>query len=320
MSSYARVAVVTGANKGIGFAIVRNLALQYPSSALNSGPLCLYLTARDASRGQAALNALNADAQLRKAKALQTDGGPVHLKYHTLDVSDTKSIDTLVDDLKREHGQIDVLVNNAGIALDGFDAHIVTTTLKTNYHGTLYATLQFLTILRSASTSRVVNVASTMGLLNRYTPQLRQRFRDAAEGVSLDATHTADTKHAADAATALMREFEDAVKAGTHTQLGFPSSAYAVSKAGLIAATRAVARSVVAKANAVEAPESPLVNSCCPGWVNTDMSKGKGSKTIDEGARTPVMLALETSEKLAALGRSEGVCGGFWRDEKLHEW
>ena len=45
-----------------------------------------------------------------------------------------------------------------------------------------------------------------------------------------------------------MREFEEGVKNGTHEKLGYPSAAYAVSKAGLIAATRAVARSVAEKA------------------------------------------------------------------------
>ena len=37
---------------------------------------------------------------------------------------------------------------------------------------------------------------------------------------------------------------------------------------------------------------SVLVNACCPGYVNTDMTKGNGAKTVDQGAKTPVMLAL----------------------------
>lgn len=49
---FTRIAAVTGANKGIGLAVVRNLALQYPSSPLyNGGPLLIYLCARDRSRG-----------------------------------------------------------------------------------------------------------------------------------------------------------------------------------------------------------------------------------------------------------------------------
>ncbi|KAL1736893.1 hypothetical protein EV714DRAFT_279401 [Schizophyllum commune] len=305
MSTYSRVAVVTGANKGIGFAIVRNLTLQYPSSALNNGPLCLYLTARNESRGQAALKALQADAQLSKAKVLKPHGGLVDLRFNELDVSEEKSIDAFVAYLKKEHGEIDVVVNNAGIAMDGFDANVATTTLKTNYHGTVYATLRFLEILRPATTSRIVNVASMAGALNKYPPPLQQRFVEASGVITHDIAQAPST------ATALMREFEEGVKKGTHEKLGYPSAAYAVSKAGLIAATRAVARSVAEKAKADGTTEYPLINSCCPGWVNTDMSKGRGYKTIDQGAETPVLLAL---------GDLEGKTGGFWQEGKESRW
>lgn len=70
MPQFSRIAAVTGANKGIGLAIVRNLALQYPSSAFNNGPLLIYLCARDKGRGEEAVKTLEGDAQLKKAKAL----------------------------------------------------------------------------------------------------------------------------------------------------------------------------------------------------------------------------------------------------------
>ena len=54
-----------------------------------------------------------------------------------------------------------------------------------------------------------------------------------------------------------------------------------------------------------------LVNVCDPGWVNTDMTKGKGPLTVDEGAKTPVFLAL---------GEIGGKIGGFWKDEHIIEW
>ena len=117
---YARVAAVTGANKGIGFAIVRQLALQYPSSAFNSGPLLIYLTSRDPGRGKAALEAILSDAQLKKAKVLRSDGGMTDVKLALLDVASKKSIADFTDTLKHEHGQIDFFISNAGIALKGF--------------------------------------------------------------------------------------------------------------------------------------------------------------------------------------------------------
>jgi carbonyl reductase 1 len=100
---------------------VRNLALKYPSSPLNNGSLLIYLTARDTSRGEAAVEALYADDQLVKAKALRRDGGLTDIRYHNLDISRSESIQNFRELLGREHPDgIDIVVNNAGINMDGF--------------------------------------------------------------------------------------------------------------------------------------------------------------------------------------------------------
>lgn len=118
---FSRIAAVTGANKGIGLAIVRNLALQYPSSAFNNGPLLIYLCARDKGRGEDAVRVLEGDALLKKAKALVQDGGLTTVRYRGLDISKTKSVVDFVGFLGREHKEgVDVVVNNAGIAMNGF--------------------------------------------------------------------------------------------------------------------------------------------------------------------------------------------------------
>lgn len=110
--------------QGIGLAIVRQLALQYPQSPLNNGSFLIYLTARDKGRGEAALKELEQDAQLKKAKALKADGGLSEIKYHALDISDSGSIQALAQHLKQAHGDgIDFVINNAGIALDGFSMY-----------------------------------------------------------------------------------------------------------------------------------------------------------------------------------------------------
>ncbi len=124
---YTHVGAVTGANKGIGLAIVRQLALQYPSSALYNGNperqgLLIYLTARDQGRGEAAVRSLyEEDDQLRKAKALKQDGGWADIKFHQLDIRDTMSIRGFADYLKGAHGEsgVDFVVNNAGMYLLG---------------------------------------------------------------------------------------------------------------------------------------------------------------------------------------------------------
>ena len=100
---------------------VRNLALQYPSSPLRSGPFLIYLTARSAERGAEAVKTLNSDPQLQKAKVLTKDGGDTTIKFRTLDISDFGSIHEFRDFLKGEHPDgIDIVVNNAGIAMTGF--------------------------------------------------------------------------------------------------------------------------------------------------------------------------------------------------------
>ncbi|GME52601.1 carbonyl reductase [Neofusicoccum parvum] len=306
MTTYARVAAVTGANKGIGLAIVRNLALQYPGSALNTGPLLIYLTARDTSRGQAALDALHQDAQLLKAKVLSAQGGPVSLTFHQLDISSPTSIDAFASFLAHTHSQIDIVINNAGIALDGFNATVAHRTLATNYHGTLHATLTLLPLLRPSPLSRLINLASTAGTLSAYPPPLRARFRAAA------APPNAPTAHAATApTTALMQDFAAAVAAGQHAARGWPGSAYAVSKAGVIGATAAVGAWEGAAAER-EGRAARGVWSCCPGWVATEMTKGRGARGVDEGAGVAVGLAVGEE------GR--GGRGGFWEGGGVGEW
>lgn len=291
MAVQSRIAAVTGANKGIGLAIVRNLALQYPSSPLKSGPFVIYLTARSAERGEEAVKTLNADTQLKKAKVLAQDGGDTTIKFKTLDISDESSIHAFRDFIKKMHPEgIDVLVNNAGIAMNGFDDNVVKGTIHTNYYGTLSMTQNLLPLIRPGG--RLVNVASMSGHLSKYSAALQKSFISASQS-------------SVSACTALMEKFSSDVKSGRHVAEGWPSAAYAVSKAGVIAMTKAIA------AEEQKSGRGVLVNSACPGYVNTDMTKGNGTKTPDEGAKTPVLLAL---------GEFGGITGGFWQSEKISEW
>ena len=140
---------------------------------------------------------------------------------------------------------------------------------------------------------RLVNVASMAGNLNsKYSPAIREQFLA--------------TRTVADV-TKLMEAYQGAVQNGTYSKEGWPSLAYSVSKSGLIGATRAIAADERAK----HGDEGVLINSCCPGYVVTDMTKGGGVKTVDQGAATPVLLAL---------GDIGGVTGAFWQNEKEIPW
>lgn len=130
--------------------------------------------------------------------------------------------------------------------MEGFDSNVVKTTLKTNYYGTLEATEQFLPILRKGG--RLVNVSSVASQLHRYSDEVRQQF---LQGAKTDVS----------AITKIMETFESAVKEGKEKEAGFPSAAYAVSKAGETAFTKAIAIREQKQGSNV------LINACCPGYV-----------------------------------------------------
>ena len=118
-----------------------------------------------------------------------------------------------------------------------------------------------------------MNVSSVVGqLTSKYSEEIRTAF--------------AESKTVNDV-TKLMESFTKAVEQGEEKEQGWPSAAYAVSKSGVTGMTRAIALEVAEG----QTGEGVLINSCCPGYVNTDMTKNRGAKTVDEGAQTPVFLA-----------------------------
>ena len=104
----------------------------------------------------------------------------------------------------------------------------------------------------------------------------------------------------------MMREFVTDVEAGSHNKNGWPNSCYGMSKLGVIALTKAIAR---------DEPKI-MVNACCPGYCATDMSSMRGSKTAEHGSRTPVMLALLPESKLEHVQPS----GKFYSEEAEVVW
>lgn len=174
--------------------------------------------------------------------------------------------------------------------MQGFNSNVVKNTLGTNYYGTLEATTELLPLIRKGG--RLVNVASMGGHLNKYSDAIRDQFIKAAD------TDVASV-------TALMQKFQSVVDNNQVEGSGFPTAAYCVSKAGEIGFTKAIAMQESNKGSSI------LINSCCPGFVQTDMTRNRGGKTADEGAKTPVMLALQD------IGNRSGE---FWQNERVIRW
>jgi NAD(P)-dependent dehydrogenase (short-subunit alcohol dehydrogenase family) len=147
-----RIALVTGANKGIGLEIVRQLARR---------GLVAVLGARDAAKGRAA------------AQALAAQG--LDVAVVALDVTKAASVRRAVDEVVDRFKRCDVLVNNAGILIDGpggFDSKIadltedtVLATLETNVLGPLRLIKAVLPLMQESGYGRVVNLSSGAGQL-----------------------------------------------------------------------------------------------------------------------------------------------------------
>ena len=243
-----RIALVTGANRGIGEEIARQLT---------AAGVQVLAAARESSEGQV-----------------------------SLDVTRNEHIDALADRLR---GGLDILVNNAGTSLDGFNAEVAKRTLDVNFFGAMNITDALLPRLRQHG--RIVMVSSGMGTLTHVGPQLRKLF----ESPTLDRPTLVD----------LMQGFVRDVAAGVHEKNGWPSNAYSVSKVGLNALTRVLARELASDNRRI------LVNAACPGWVRTRMGGQGAPRSPEQGARTPVWLALLPKD---------GPNGGFFRDETATPW
>lgn len=194
--------------------------------------------------------------------------------------------------MAREHERIDVLVNNAAIAFKGADptpfAQQTRPTLATNFEGTVGVTEALLPLLRKAPSARIVNIASMAGVLRQLAPERQRQFSDP--GLTLPTLRS------------LVGEFEADVQKGNHGAAGWGNSNYGFSKLAVIAYTNVVAK---------QEGDKMRVNSCCPGYCDTDMTSHKGPRPPAEGARTATKLAMLPDD---------GPTGTFWQDEKQSVW
>ena len=148
-SENKKVAIVTGANRGIGFETCRQL------SKLG---IITILTSRNETKGEQAVDALS-------------EGGG-ELLYHQLDVAKTDSIARLKKYVIDNFQRCDILVNNAGVFLDrgvsilDLQEQTLQETLQVNFMGSLKMCQEFLPLMQESGSGRIVNVSSTMGSIS----------------------------------------------------------------------------------------------------------------------------------------------------------
>ena len=226
------IALVTGANKGIGLQIAKDLAAHGFTVLVGS---------RNLENGETAAKSIGADA-----RALQ------------IDVTNQTSIAAAAERIRNEVGRLDVLVNNAGISHAGKPGRPieelaasnspsvasldeVRAVFETNVFGVIAVTQAMLPLLREAPAGRIVNLGSSSGSL------------------TLNSDPSYEYRHVFGAA-------------------------YSPSKTALHAITLAFAIELE--------PTDIKVNAACPGFTGTDLNNFAGTRTVEQGAREAVRLAL----------------------------
>jgi carbonyl reductase 1 len=230
----SRVAIVTGANQGLGFALVEGLC-----GAL--GPAdAVYLTARDERRGAEAIERLR--------------GRGLAPRFQCLDVCDAREIDELASRLGAEHGGVDLVISNACHRLTRERSQVeqVRPFVDTSNLATTRLLHAFGPRLRDGG--RFIVVASGFGRLRYLPARLHARFDGAASLGELDD---------------VMRAYVDAVERGVAAAEGWPDWINIPSKVGQVASMR-----VYARARREESERRGLVIAAvCPGLVDTPLSR-----------------------------------------------
>ncbi len=234
-----RIALVSGANRGIGLEIVRQLA--------RAGVIAV-IGARNQADGEKA------------AESLKTEG--IEVPVVELDVTSQVSIEAAVQNVLDMFGRLDILVNNAAVLLDSRDegtvenltTDILEATFTTNVFGPVWLTQAVLPVMKKQNYGRIVNLSSDLAQLTNMTS-------------------------------------------------GY--AGYRMSKAAVNALTRITAGDLAGSDLDIK------VNSASPGWVRTEMGGAGAKGTPEEGAETPVWLAMLPDD---------GPTGGFYESMKPMQW
>jgi NAD(P)-dependent dehydrogenase (short-subunit alcohol dehydrogenase family) len=271
----SRVAVVTGANQGLGLALEEGLAQHLAADDV------VYLTGRRAER---------------LADAAASISAPIaRIDTHVLDVRNGAAVATFADEVRCRHGGVDIVFSNAAARLTPNTpwAELVGPFVDTNNLGTTRMLRSFSPILRPGG--RLLVVASDFGTLNNLPEHLHHRFD----------TNTMTL----DDVDATILAWRDAVLQSTAGAEGWPEWINIPSKVGQVAAMRVLAR----ERRPADQRSRTLIAAVCPGLIDTAASRPwfddmRGAQTPTEAAAHLLTLVLDpvrpaTYGELVQFGR-----------------
>ncbi|MEB8338233.1 SDR family NAD(P)-dependent oxidoreductase [Streptomyces endophyticus] len=232
----SRIALVTGANQGLGRALVEGLAARLGPADL------VLLTGRDQQRVTEAAH-----------EVAQLPGTRSQVQGVVLDVTDAESIARLAEELRLRHGGVDVVISNAVARLLPEDSQSARADefIDVSNSATHAVLRSFAPVLRPGG--RLLVVASSLGTLGHLTPRLRHLF----DGADLDQVEYA------------VESWRGAIHNGTAEEAGWPRWLNVPSKVAQVAAVRAVA----ATRRAHDLASGTLIAAVCPGMVDTATSR-----------------------------------------------
>jgi NAD(P)-dependent dehydrogenase (short-subunit alcohol dehydrogenase family) len=258
--SDARIALVTGANQGLGFALAAGLAARMDPEDL------VLLTGRHARRVADAAAAASARAGTRS-----------RVIGRVLDVAEAGAVAGLAADLADRHGGVDIVISNAIAALtpDRPQSEQADAFIDVANGGTHAVLRSFGPVLRPGG--RLIVVASSLGTLGHLDPRLRPLF----DGATLEQVKAA------------VESWRTALHDGTAEEQGWPRWINVPSKVAQVAAVRAVA----AQRRAADLAEGTFLAAVCPGLVDTRASRPwfddyTRAQTPDQAARAVLDLIL----------------------------
>ncbi|NGN66565.1 SDR family NAD(P)-dependent oxidoreductase [Streptomyces sp. A7024] len=276
-----RTALVTGANQGLGRALVEGLAARLGPDDL------VLLTGRSPERVASAAREVAARPGTRS-----------RVEGRVLDVTDTAAIAALAGELRTAHGGVDIVISNAIARVLPEDSQAARADEFIDVSNTAtHAVLRsFGPILRPGG--RLLVVASALGTLGYLDPKLHPLF----EGAGLDQVEYA------------VESWRTAIHNGTAQEAGWPRWLNIPSKVAQVAAVRAVA----AERRTRDLAEGTLIASVCPGMIDTATSRPWF--TDFSGAQTPARAAAAVLDLVTLDGVDPAHYGELVQFGKVLDW